>query len=263
MTTAASIRRLAPRALQHPVLLALAIAVATLAFSPRVRHADAAPNPPNPPNPPRARIVSFDFARGAQGWVGDFADYPAGSEAFYELEAGIAPLPDDLRGGATALRLRGNNHSDDLFLFARGPVDGLVPGATYDVRVNLVIASAAPAGAVGIGGAPGEGVSMKAGATTGEPTTWVDRGFVLLDADKGNQSTGGANATVIGDLAVATTLDAPRFKLKRLAWGRRPALQVTADATGRAWLFAGADSGFEGTTTLYLVRAKARLVRVD
>ena len=255
MTTAASIRRLAPRALQHPVLLALAIAVATLAFSSSVRHADAAPNPP------RARIASFDFARGAQGWVGDFADYPAGSEAFYELEAGIAPLPDDLRSGATALRLRGNNHSDDLFLFARGPVDGLVPGATYDVRVNLVIASAAPAGAVGIGGAPGEGVSMKAGVTTGEPTTWVDRGFVLLDADKGNQSTGGANATVIGDLAVA--LDAPRFKLKRLAWGRRPALQVTADATGRAWLFAGADSGFEGTTTLYLVRAKARLVRVD
>jgi hypothetical protein len=58
-----------------------------------------------------------------------------------------------------------------------------VPGAKYDVRVNLVIASAAPAGAVGIGGAPGEGVSMKAGATTGEPTTWVDRGFVLLDAE--------------------------------------------------------------------------------
>ena len=72
-----------------------------------------------------------------------------------------------------------------------------------------------------------------------------------------------ARSCVIRGGYTYTTLDAPRFKLKRLAWGRRPALQVTADATGRAWLFAGADSGFEGTTTLYLVRAKARLVRVD
>lgn len=255
MTIAATNPDLATRALPRRALLATALSLATLAFP--LRHADAAPNPP------RTRVVSVDFARGAPGWVGDFADYPAGSEAFYELEAGIAPLPDGLRGGATALRLRGNNHSDDLFLFARGPVDGLVPGANYAVRVDLVIASAAPAGAVGIGGAPGESVWVKAGATTAEPTTRVDAGFVLLDADKGNQSIGGANATVIGDVAVATTLDAPRFKLKRLPWGRRPPLGVTADATGRAWLFAGADSGFEGTTTTYLVRLKARFVRAD
>lgn len=216
------------------------------------------------PSVPRSRVVSIDFARGAQSWVGDFADYPDGSEAFYELESGIAPLPDGLRGGASAMRLRGNNHSDDLFLFARGPVDGLVPGAKYDVRIDLVLASNAPAGAIGIGGAPGEGVWVKAGATTAEPTTTADRdGFVLLDADKGNQSVGGANATVIGDLAVKTPIDAPRYELKRIAWGRRPPLPVVADGNGRAWLFAGADSGFEGTTTTYLVRLKARFVRAD
>ena len=84
----------------------------------------------------------------------------------------------------------------------------------------------------------------------------------IQSASSPSRSKTGSVATSIA-IAVATMLDAPRFKLKRLAWGRRPALQVTADATGRAWLFAGADSGFEGTTTLYLVRAKARLVRVD
>lgn len=214
--------------------------------------------------PPRGRVISIDFARGAQGWIGDFADYPAADEALYELEAGMAPLPDGLRGGATGLRLRGTNRSDDLFLFARGPVDGLVPGARYEVRIDLVLASNSPAGAVGVGGAPGEGVAVKAGATGTEPVTLVDRdGFVLLAADKGNQSVGGADATVLGDLAVKTPIDAPRFLLKRFAWRKLPPLVIDADANGRAWIFAGMDSGFEGPTTVYLVRARARFLRVD
>jgi len=251
-----SIRRRAPRSPRRvPVALLVTSLLAILAHAGPGFAA---------PGASRSRVVSVDFARGAQSWVGDFADYPDGSEDFYELEAGIAPLPDGLRSAATALRLSGNNHSDDLFLFARGPVDGLVPGARYDVRIDLMLASNAPAGAFGIGGAPGESVFVKAGATKDEPTTSVDReGFVLLDADKGNQSVGGANATVIGDLAVKTSIEAPRYRLKRLAWGRRPPLPVTADANGRAWLFAGADSGFEGTTTTYLVRLKARFVRID
>ncbi|MFM7736830.1 MAG: PEP-CTERM sorting domain-containing protein [Alphaproteobacteria bacterium] len=249
-------RSITDRARGSVSALVAAIALATLVFhasAPAARAGSA----------PRSRVVSVDFARGAQGWEGDFADYPDGSEAFYELEAGMAPLPDGLRGGASALRLRGNNHSDDLFLFARGPVDGLVPGARYAVRVDLVLASNSPAGAIGIGGAPGESVYVKAGALGVEPVTLVDRGFVLLDADKGNQSVGGVDASVVGDLAVKTPIEAPRFLLKRYPWRKLPALEVTADGAGRAWLFAGADSGFEGPTTVYLVRVKARFVRVD
>lgn len=40
--------------------------------------------------------IAIDFRQSSHGWAGDFADYPIGEDAFYELEADYRALPDPL-----------------------------------------------------------------------------------------------------------------------------------------------------------------------
>jgi hypothetical protein len=49
----------------------------------------------------------------------------------------------------------------------------------------------------------------------------------------------------------------PRWETKELSGGR--AIETTADGEGTLWLFAGTDSGFEGTTSIYFTRIRALL----
>jgi len=56
----------------------------------------------------------FDFTQGANGWTGDFADYPVGEENFYELVFEHATLPEPLDQNQFALKLSGSNHSDRI-----------------------------------------------------------------------------------------------------------------------------------------------------
>jgi hypothetical protein len=202
---------------------------------------------------------SFDFRDGPQGWATGFADYPAGEDAFFELAAGYDTLPPEV-GSGSALHLSGNNHSDDLFMFIKRRIDGLNPNQTYALRFDVEIASNAASGCVGIGGAPGESVTLKAGASTIEPIADNHDGFLEMNVDKGNQASGGANALVLGDIANGRSCDdPPMYVLKSLDSGDQT-LQVTTDAAGGFWLFAGTDSGFEGTTSLYYTRFEATIV---
>ncbi len=72
------------------------------------------------------------------------------------------PLPAPLQP-SPALFLGGDNRSDDLFMFYKAHVGGLLPGASYFVRFEVEVATNVPMGCVGIGGAPGESVWVKAG----------------------------------------------------------------------------------------------------
>lgn len=58
----------------------------------------------------------IDFAGGSQGWVAAFADYPAGEEDSYELEAEWRALPASPDASRNAQYISGNNHSDDLWM---------------------------------------------------------------------------------------------------------------------------------------------------
>lgn len=204
------------------------------------------------------RLYTFAFANGSLGWGADFADYPAGEEEFYRLESGFTRLPPYLGlERPFALVLAGNNHSDDLCMFLRRKVTGLSPDTDYRVRLLARIASNAPAGAIGIGGAPGESVFVKAGVSLTRPA--ADPATRLLNIDKGNQSVGGRDAMVIGDIAVATPIDAPRYRFKLLENTGAPFL-FRSDASGEAWLFLATDSGFEGYTRLMVTRFTAEFV---
>lgn len=205
------------------------------------------------------KVYYYDFADGSQGWSADFADYPAGEEEFYRLALDFAKLPKYLAVSRFAMRLQGNNHSDDLCMFMRKRISGLEPNSTYRVKFRIALASNAPQGAMGVGGAPGEGVTVKAGATLIRPE--ADPLTRELNIDKGNQSIGGDDAIVIGHIGVNTPLLAPVYRFKTLQNTNRE-FTFQTDDRGVAWLFFATDSGFEGLTQLYVMSYRAEFVLV-
>ena len=154
----------------------------------------------NPAAPTDALTFTFDFRRGPQGFVAGFADYPPGNADIYELTSDHRALPPPLASDS-ALFISGVNRSADLFMFFKGPVDGLLPGASYGVTVSVEIATDVPAGCFGVGGAPGESVWVKAGATAVEPLAVRDGAYLRMNIDIGNQSAGGQQGVVLGDVA--------------------------------------------------------------
>jgi hypothetical protein len=214
-----------------------------------------------PPNLPDRLL--FTFCRDAGGWLGGFADLPA-DELEGELfalsfrRAAVPGQPELLRG----LRLSGANRSDDLFMFLKRQVTGLVPGARYAVGLRVILYTEAGRGCVGVGGAPGEGVTVKAGAVPFEPLAVPDDGVLRMNLDKGQQARGGTEARVLGNLAAARArCEGGVFVPKRFATAGR-ALVGEADRDGNLWVIFGTDSGFEGTTTYFVTELRLRLERL-
>src|SRR4051812_31039302 len=205
----------------------------------------------------RPLTVTFDFAAGAQGWSADFSDFTT-NVANLELDSGIRPLPAELGNARTGFFITGNNHSDDLFMFLKkrlGPGDGLVPGQRYRVAFDLTFASNAQSGCSGIGGAPGESVTLKAGASATEPKPVTQGMNVVLNVDKGMQTVGGQDASVAGNIANGQTCgSAASYVSLHRTHTHPPSVTAPApqtDAAGNLWLLVGTDSGFEGPTALY------------
>ena len=110
-----------------------------------------------PTEPIEALTFSFDFHQGRQGFTAGFADYPPAQPEIYELVSDYRTLPVPLEP-PSAVFISGVNRSDDLFMFFKGAIGGLRPGAFYVVTIGLEIATYTPAGCFGVGGAPGESV---------------------------------------------------------------------------------------------------------
>ena len=210
----------------------------------------------SPTAPTDTLMFAFDFRRGPQGFVAGFADYPPAHADIYELTSDHRALPPPL-APEPALFISGVNRSADLFMFFKGPVDGLSPGVSYGVTVSVEIATDVPAGCFGVGGAPGESVWVKAGATAVEPLAVRDGAYLRMNIDIGNQSAGGQQGVVLGDVANSRPCEEPRrWERKSLASRSVPA-PVSVPASGRAWLLFGVDSGFEARTGIYFMRAEA------
>lgn len=195
--------------------------------------------------------LTFEFNTGTHGWTGDFADYPVTDSVFYELQFAHTPLPAPLNSNVKSLKLSGNNHSDDLFMFIKRKVSGLRPNTTYDIGIGIEVASKAPTNAVGVGGAPGESVVIKVGATGKEPKKVAENGHYLMNIDKGNQQQSGTDMKVIGNVGVSDTTTV--FTLIQRTNKSVP-IQATTDKDGSLWVIIGTESGFEATSTLYFRR---------
>jgi hypothetical protein len=142
-------------------------------------------------------------------------------------------------------------------MFWKRKTVGLLPNTVYEATFDLELASAAAAGMVGIGGAPGESVFLKAGASTAEPRIVTDKsGWLRMNIDKGNQSQPGASAAVLGHAAKPDA--GTNYSIIRRD-NRSSRLRATTAADGSLWLFFGSDSGFEGTTSLFYTKFTAVL----
>ncbi|MYC58730.1 MAG: hypothetical protein F4X09_00835 [Gammaproteobacteria bacterium] len=210
--------------------------------------------------------IVFSFESGELDFQPVFADLPVNfEESIYELDFRREVLPAPLQG-FSGLRLTGSNRSDDLAMLVKKAVGGLAPNTTYSIVVDGDIATNTPFGCVGIGGAPGESVTIKFGASTIEPVAEERQpeNYFRLNIDFGNQTNGGENGLVVGNLTNSFECSgtAPPWELKSLStYGEE--LLISTDSDGVLWLLAGSDSGFEGTSQFYITTLRIRLERQD
>lgn len=189
--------------------------------------------------------LRFDFENGEQGWQAGFSDYDTELAAGFNLQSGVRSIPESNNSG---FYLAGTNQSDDLFMFIKSRFRGLQASTRYVASVTINLVSNGGAGCAGIGGSPGESVYLKFGFAETEP----QQAGYDLNVAKGNQSNGGANANVIGNIAVnGLACDGTNLGNKTVTSTSQTELEFTTTEDGRIWLFIGTDSGFEGRTEIY------------
>jgi hypothetical protein len=198
---------------------------------------------------------TFDFSQEQGDWTVDFSDFPASAidTAGYDLQFAYTDRPANLGSNLKSMMISGENHSDDLFMFMKRKVTGLSPNTDYTIVFDVELASNAPKGAVGAGGAPGESVFLKAGAMGMEPKAVIDQNQYVLNVDKGNQSTSGESSIILGDIAKVGYTNEYAL-ITRTNSGSQAAFIARANSKGELWLLIGTDSGFEGLTTVYYTR---------
>lgn len=202
---------------------------------------------------------TFDFSTSQSDWVVDFTDFPAGTydSVDYELVFAYTDRPANLGSNLKSMMLSGNNHSDDLFMFMKKKITGLTPNTDYTIVFDVELASNAPKGAVGIGGAPGESVFLKAGATGIEPKKVIEGTQYTLNVDKGNQGSSGETTVVLGDIAVGYDTQEYTLINRSNALNNPNPFIAKSNSKGELWLMVGTDSGYEGTTTVYYTKISA------
>lgn len=202
--------------------------------------------------------VTFDleFTAESHGWEAGFSDFRPQDEAQMELASGHEPLPSEVEEEGLGLFVGATNRSDDVFMYWTGRVDGLEPGVVYDARFLVEFATEAPSGCVGVGGAPGESVHLKAGATPVRPQPVEENGYLQMNIDKGNQFQSGEDAIRIGDVA-NTNEDCLDWVWEMKTVESVDPFEARADEEGALWLLVGTDSGFEARTELYYTRFRA------
>ena len=207
--------------------------------------------------------LDFDFAQSDHGFSAGFADYPQNADSSqYQFTNSWQARPTNL-GGSSALFISGINRSDDLFMFWKKRITGLPPDTSVILTMEIQLASKYAEGMMGAGGAPGESVTIKAGAVAFEPQAVVEplKGWLRMNLDKGNQSIGGTNMSVIGNVAKPDDGNGNYVLLMRHQHGKPLSTRTASD--GSLWLIFGTDSGFEGLTALYYSRLTVWINRAD
>jgi hypothetical protein len=200
---------------------------------------------------------NFTFTAGNEGWQSLFSDYPVGSETFYELEFLNTYLPVPLDQSIKALKISGNNHSDDLFSAIYRKFENLQPDKVYKVTFNIDFASNAPIGGVGVGGDPNLFIGV--GGINYQPDNYIDNLNTYRPNFVSKIQSGLSNEVfqIIGNIGVSATYPTPYTIINRNNIDTQ--LFLKSDSQGQIWLMIATDSGFEATTTLYFKAIKIRL----
>ncbi len=200
----------------------------------------------------KANAVTFDFKKSDAGFTPIYADYPNSEdvEDFYEFKYEYGKIPID--GAGNGIFISGNNHSGDLFMGYVKKLDGFAPERTYHFTVSFQLATDVEGGLVGIGGSPGESVTVKCGITQTQPMSTVDESeecaYYRLNIDAGLQSNAGKDMVVVGDMTKTENNHPGEYEFKEF----QAEFDVATNILGEVYLIIGTDSGFEATTSYYL-----------
>lgn len=198
-------------------------------------------------------VLRWDFHGGSDGWLAGFTDYGLETGDLRRV-AEIRRLPAEVDSSRSGFFLQSMNRSDDIFMYLKRPLTsgmGLKANMRYSVTIDVEFLSNEPEGCVGVGGAPAEAVTLKAGIMRYEPVPTLVGNYVDLSADKGQQVTGGRDAGVIGHIGngrACADEGRPYVFLHRVY--HHPQV-VTSREDGTLWVLVGTDSGYEGLTQLY------------
>lgn len=208
-------------------------------------------------------LLTQDFKQGIDGWSGGSSDYTtetAPENVVIELRdtSDVGPKI----AGSKGYFISGTNRSDDLLLFVKKQVTGLVANTEYTYSIDsLNFLTDAPSGCMGVGGAPGESVWVITAATAAEPKAVTTNGDTRLNIDHGNQAAPGAASMVLGNIANGLPCDGTRkFASKLLR--NNTGIKVKTDGEGKIWVTFGIDSGFEASSSIYLQNLTVRFVPV-
>lgn len=207
--------------------------------------------------------MKYSFRTDTQGWEGGFADLPVNHEkAGYDVEFNHSDIPVNGKEDKGIL-LKGNNHSDDLFMYITKRLDkdnnGLESSTHYTMKLSFDMATNVAEGMMGIGGSPGQSVYVKAGITSMTPKEEnVNEGeehYYRMNIDKGNQASSGEHMIVIGNVEKEDS-DDESFQYKHF----EHTFEVTTNNDGDAFVIIGIDSGFEGITELYFTNIELSIL---
>ena len=198
--------------------------------------------------------IEFRFDNDEEGFLPIFADFSLdglfdseGNDAYKMTHARkIIPVTGAESYG---LYISSINRSDDVFMGYVKEISGLVANTKHTFQISFKLATDVEEGFFGVGGAPGESVYVKAGVVMEFPIvgTALDGHERILNIDKGNQSQGGKDLVVVGDMAKPRDA-ADGFVFKNMSVERI----ATTNAEGQIFIIIGTDSGFEGFTEYYL-----------
>ncbi|SOC11289.1 protease stability complex PrcB-like protein [Ureibacillus xyleni] len=208
-----------------------------------------------PVDPSKQITFSYKFIGGAEGWEGAFSDYEEDMDIKATFEHKF--LPSEVGKSLEGLYLSSSNRSDDVFMYIKKKLsteDGIKPNTTYQVNLAFdLVTNIGPDLDIGAGGSPGGSVFVKAGATAVEPKPILEKNYYRTNIDHGDQSEGGTDAEVIGN--ITKTSEGDLYEIKPF----EHKVEVTTDENGELWLVIGTDSGFEGITSLYYTNIHATI----
>lgn len=199
----------------------------------------------------------FDLTGAPAEWTFTAVDLPSDwqtnpQQPEFTLIGEERALPASV-GDGTAWYLEGSNYSDDLFLYLYRKVDGLRPNTLYNLDFAVEFASRESQDTVGIGGSPGGSVWVKAAASPEEPARIVRDGYYRTPLAISNQAGSGTQGGVIGVYGYVEEPANGEWKLLRRELDTRR-FAASSNEAGELWVAVGLDSGFEGTSAVYLTR---------
>lgn len=191
---------------------------------------------------------SWSFTSEAEGWTGDFADYPVGKEHEYQLYFGYDSLPLPLDPNQGALKVSGMNLNNNLFMFVKKRITDLEPNTVYYATFTVEFATNEPGNELNAASVPGGNIFIGAGATSVEPEKTVGESNLYgLNIGKCNEDQDGEDMIVLGN--ITNDEEEPVFALKTVS-NQKPFHCVTNEA-GELWIIIAVDSGVESATEIY------------